>query len=146
MRSDLILMIFDRQVDAQRVYYSIQSMRHSQILGLDKAIVVTRDSAGGISLTLRQDVPDTSPTKGADLRVQIANLLFSPDSEERNTALVKLGLDERFEKRVIKAMDAGKSALLALLRYDDIADRDELLRVLALFRGQILHTTISTEH
>ena len=145
MRSDLILMIFDRQVDTQRVYDAIQSMRHSQILGLDSAIIVTRNHAGEISLFQKRVVSGGQKAKNADVLGEIAELFFAPDSEERRTALVKLGLDERFVARIFREMDVDKSALCALLSYDDIADRDELVGTMALFRGQIYQSTISTE-
>jgi uncharacterized membrane protein len=138
-------MIFDHQMDSQRVYDAIQSMRHSPILGLERAILVTRDSQGEISLYQRRDLPDAPGAKGADELGQIADALFGPDSEERGAALVKMGLDGRFVKGVTREMQAEKSALLALLRYDDVADRDELLRTLRLFKGQILQTTISSK-
>jgi hypothetical protein len=67
---------------------------------------------------------------------EIAELLFGPDSDERGIALARMGLDERFVARVSQVFETDQSALLALLRYEDIADRDELLRTLNLFRGQ----------
>ena len=145
MRSDLIVMIFDRQVDSQRVYDAIQSMRHSPLLGLDSAIIATRDSAGETNLYQRRKVPGATRSGVADALGLIADQLFCPDSEERRATLGKMGLDAGFVERILQAMDRDRPALLVLLGYDDIADRDELVRTLALFRGQIHQSTISSD-
>ena len=81
----------------------------------------------------------------ADALGLIADQIFRPDSEERRATLGKMGLDAGFVERILQAMDRDKTALLALLSYDDIADRDELVRTLALFRGQIYQSTISAD-
>jgi uncharacterized membrane protein len=145
MRSDLIAMVFDCQIDTQRVYDAIQSMRHSPILGLDKAIIVTRDSTGKTSLYQRRDVPTPPEAKDGDVLGLIADLLFGAVVEERMAAWVKAGLDEQFREGVVQAMETYKSALLTLVRYDDIADRDEFLRILTLFKGRVHSTTISAK-
>lgn len=143
MYSDLIAMIFDRHVDTQRVYDAIQSMRHSPILGLGKAVIVNRDSTGRTSLYQRREVPAAPKAKEADVLGLIADLLFGAAADERMATWGKVGLDEQFVESVVRAMETDKSALLALVRYDDIADRDELLRILALFKGRVHQTTMS---
>lgn len=141
MHSDLILMLFDDQVDAQRVYDAIQSMRHSQLLGLDHAIIVSRDNHGEINLFQKRHPSNASWE--TDPLSTIADQIFSSDTEKRQTELSRMGVDDRFAKRIVESLEVSNSALLALLRYEDIADRDELVRTLALFRGQILQTTVS---
>lgn len=57
--------------------------------------------------------PCSSYEEGADVLGETAELLFGPDSEERRTALVRMGLDKRFVARVSQVFEIGQPALLA---------------------------------
>ena len=145
MRSDLILMIFERQGEAQRVYDAIQSMRKEPLLGLENAAVVTKDSAGTVSLYNRRLVPVHQEAASDDLLSLVADLVFGTPPEDVVRALSRAGMDDRFVPRVTWAMKEDSSALLILVRHDSVSDEHELLRTLALFKGVIYQTTLSPE-
>jgi uncharacterized membrane protein len=102
-------------------------------------------SIGKIRMYQGRDVPKDHENTHADQTDVIVRIIFEADSGRRNLALDKIGMDERFADSVLHAIEEEKSALITLMRYEDIADKDELIKVLNLFQGQIYQTTISVE-
>ena len=142
MHNDLIVMTFDREGEAQRVYDSLQSMRKSPLLGLEDAAVVTVDSAGTVNLHQRRKLPAALGTTVSELLGGIADLIFGDPPEEMVRALAKEGLDDRFVEKVARMMGNNSSALLFLVAYNSMGDTGELLGALALFKGKIHQTTL----
>jgi uncharacterized membrane protein len=145
MHNDLIIMTFDREEEAQRVYDSLRSMRKSPLLGLENTAMVTVDSAGSDTFHQKRKLPRDPKTTAGDVLSLMADLIFGNPSEETLRALTKKGLDEGFVEKVGQTMGKNSSALLFLVDYNSMSDTSELLSALALFRGKIHQTTLSSE-
>jgi uncharacterized membrane protein len=139
MNSDLIVMTFDRGEMAQTVYRALQAMRKSQVLGLDAAVILTRDGAGQI----RQQ-PEPIPTTSAGLVGFLADLVFLLPGRAM-PASARGKLDEEFVVEVRSALRNNGSALLFFTHPDSLGDTGEVLNALALFRGRIHQTTLTPQ-
>jgi uncharacterized membrane protein len=140
MDSDLIVVTFDSAGAAGRVRDALKGLPRSRLLGLDNVAVVTKDSAGRVSLPLRQEA---RATQGDAVLCSIVDLVFGSPIEVTTRALVKAGLDERFAEEVVRKMREDCSALLFLVRYDSLSDTGELLKALVPFKGVMHQTTLS---
>ncbi len=145
MHSDLIVVTFDEEEEAQKVYDALQRMRKSQLLALENAAVVSKDSAGKVRSYGPRELTVPPEATGDDLLDLLADLIFGTPPERRVRGLVEAGLDEGFLQEVGRAMGGRSSALLFLVRYDSMGDTDELLSALALFKGKVHQTTLSPE-
>jgi uncharacterized membrane protein len=145
MHNDLIVMTFDREEGARRIYDSLQSMRKSPLLGLEDAAMVTVDSTGSVTFHQKRKLPVAEGATGGDLLSLIADLIFGDVPKEVVRALANGGLDDRFLANVARTMGNNSSALLFLVAYNSMSDTSELLGALALFRGKIHQTTLSSE-
>jgi uncharacterized membrane protein len=137
VNSDLIVMTFDDGKMAETVYGSLRVMRKNQVMGLDESVILTRDGHG------QAQVLPGSPG-GAGLADLLAQLVFA--STER-AVLVRAGvnLDEQFVASVVSALRDCGSALLFFVQSESLSDTGELINALALFRGIIHQTTLSSQ-
>ena len=145
MHNDLIVMTFDREEEAQIVYDSLRSMRKSPLLGLENTAMVTVDSSGSATFHQERKLPGDSEATGGDVLSLMADLIFGDPPEETLRTLTEEGFDERFVEKLARTMGVNSSALLFLVDYNSMSDTSELLSILALFRGKIHQTTLSSE-
>lgn len=145
MQNDLIIMTFDHDEDAQKIYDALHIMRKSPLLGLDDAAMVTVDSNGSATYHRRSKLPSEPDGAYGDLLSLIADLIFVDPTEVLLSAIARMGLDERFLEKVSRMMGNNSSALLFLVAYNSVGDASELLGTLALFKGKIHQTTIPSE-
>lgn len=137
MNSDLIVMSFDHGEMAQTVYNALQAMRKSQVLGLDAAVILTKDGAGQVR---RHPVAPA----GTGLVGLLTDLVFLlPDRVMPASAKGKL--DDEFVVGVRSALRNDSSALLFFVHPDSLGDAGELLNTLELFRGRIHQTTLTPQ-
>ncbi len=73
-------------------------------------------------------------------------MLFGPDSEERRTALVRMGLDKRFVARVTQVSEAptpGSLALFIIVRGE--SNPNAVMAALRPYKGEVYHTSLAPE-
>ena len=142
MKSDLIIVIFAHEDAASQARQALEIMRGKQLFGLEDATLVTKDRAGRTALHQRWDLPAYPRGRQRRLPVLFADAIFGPTSEEGTQRLADAGLDETFLKEVATALEPDGSALLIYIPADSIVDTRRLLDALALFQGELHHTSI----
>ena len=145
MHSHLIVMIFEGEEEAPRVYDSMQRMRGSSLLALEHAAAVTKDDRGRLAVYQKRELSSAGVDPGDDLVSPAIALLFGDPPHEMVQALVKKGFDDRFREQLVQAMDDSCSALLFLITREGQVDRSRLLNVLTLFKGRVFETTLPVE-
>jgi len=145
VQNDLIVMTYYNEAEAQKVINSLRDMRKSQILGLEQASIVTKDSSGKIWLHQKYEISPTRQGNADPILRCFAVLIFNTFPAEIVQNLVDVGLDEEFIHGIAQMMRDHSSALLFYIDHDDIEDKDELLKTLSLFWGNIHQTTISDQ-
>ena len=142
MRNDLIAAAYESVGLAQRIYDSLQNMRKGPLLGLQNVVIVTKSGDGKVTITLKKELPAIPRSTNAEVLTFIAEMIFSDSQSEMVQGLIEEGLDDLFLEKFSRAMDTNSSALLFLLSYNSMSDVDELLSMLALFKGSIYQTTL----
>ena len=145
MYSHLVVVIFEQEDEASRVYDSLQRMRGSSLLGLNEAAVVTADREGTLSVIQKRKLPPAGVGRGDNLASRIINLFFGDPPDEMLQALVREGFDDRFREQVLQAMASDCSALVVLTPRGSQVDRGRLLGILTLFNGKVFETTLPLE-
>ena len=142
MRNDLIAAACESAGLAQRIYDSLQNMRKGPLMGLQNVVIVTKSGDGIVTITLKKELPATPRNTNAEILTFIAEMIFSDSQSEMVQGLIEEGLDDLFLEKFSRAMATNSSALLFLLSYNSMNDVDELLSMLALFKGSIYQTTL----
>lgn len=145
MRYDLIAAAYESEGMAQRIYDSLQNMRNGPLLGLQNVMIATKSGDGKVTITLKKELPAASKTSDAELLNFIAEMIFTDSENEMVQELAEEGLDALFLERFSRALDLKSSALLFLVSFTSMSDVDELLNMLALFKGRIYQTTLSPQ-
>ena len=145
MRSHLIVMTYEGEGEAARVYDALQRMRASPLLGLEHAATVTRDGQGRLAVTQRRERTPAGRGPGDDLTSSAITLLFGDPPDELVQVLIAKGFDGRYREQVAQAVGNNSSALLVLMTQDSQVDRTRLLGILTLFKGRVYETTLPLE-
>ena len=142
MHSHLIVMTFEGEREASRVYDALQRMRAGPLLGLERAAIVSSDSQGRLAVTQRWALSRARNDPDSDLAGSAAALLFGDPPDDLLHSLAGKGFDDRFREQILQAMPDNSSALLILMSRDGQVDRGRLLGTLTLFKGQLFETTL----
>jgi uncharacterized membrane protein len=142
VNSDLVIVTFPQEDEAFQARQALEIMRGKQLFGLDNAALVTRDRSGRAAVHQRWDLPAYPRGRRGRLPVLFADAIFGPAPELGAQRLAEAGLDESFLKEVVKALDPDGSALLIYIPSDSIVDTRRLLDALALFEGELHHTSM----
>ena len=145
MLNDLIVIAFDNQADAEKVWEALKVKRNRKFLGLLNSVIVTRDSAGKVIVHLQRQLPIDQADPGSQIPGLLANLLFGTPPEEGPQKLVDAGLDERFVNMVASALEPDSSMLINYIRQDSLVDTQQVLEALNQFNGTLHHTTVPAE-
>lgn len=145
MQHDLIVFVSDGEREAQRVQEALQGMRKSPLLGVNRVVMIRKDSNGRVSVLQRRDLSSDSDRKNVQVLDHLAELIFGEPSPAVLDGLERAGLDTRVLSLIGTQIPSGSSALLFLLDRDGMEDTDELLDALSLFRGMTYRTTLSEE-
>ena len=151
MNSDVIVMTFDDEDEAEKVLEAMQSMRKEPLLSLEQAVVVTRERGGKVKLRQTRDLTGGGTVAGESVLSLLAALIFGRslgtvwgvEVSQVVHSLTEMGFDEKFMDAVDRTMGDNTSAILVLVRRDSPSDPDEVLKVLTLFKGKIHQTTLS---
>jgi uncharacterized membrane protein len=142
MHSHLIIMIFEKEEEAPRVYDALQQMRGSPLLGLENAVAMTKDGHGNLAVTQKRKLPPTGVVQHDDLTSLTIASLFGEPPDEMLQLLTRKGFDDCFREQVVRAMANHSSALIILISQDSQVDRGQLLGILKLFKGKVCETTL----
>ena len=142
MHSHLVVMTFEGEREASRVYDALQRMRAGPLLGLEHAAIVSCDGQGRLAVTQRRELARDRKDPDSYLAGSAAALLFGDLPEELVQSLANKGFDARFREQIIQALSDNYSALLILMPRDGQVDRGRLLGTLTLFKGQLFETTL----
>ena len=146
MNNDLIIMIFDKEEGAMIAKGALETRRHSQLLGVSNAVIVTRNMTGEVAVQLPRHLPRQSPNHLTDPSTQMPDLLVSAifvnPPEENLKMLVDAGMDERFIKLVRSELEPGTSMIFYYIRQDSLVDTLQVLEALNQFNGKLTHTTV----
>jgi uncharacterized membrane protein len=145
MHSHLIVMTFEGEEEAPRVYEAFQRMRGSPLLGLEHAAAVTKDSHSRIAVFQKRYLSRTGVDPGDDLVSSAIALLFGDPPDEVVQVLIEKGFDDRFRQQIAQATGDNSSALLILMARDSNVDRSRLFGILTLFKGIVFETTLPLE-
>ena len=145
MNSDLIIITFPQEDEAFQAQQALEIMRGKQLFGLENTALVTRDRTGQAAVHQRWGLPAYPRNPRRRLPVLFADAIFGGIPEVGMKKQVDAGLDEMFLKEVATALDPDGSALLIYIPPDSIVDTRRLLDALALFDGNLHHTSIPAE-
>jgi uncharacterized membrane protein len=145
MHSHLIVMTFEGEEDAPRVYEAFQRMRGIPLLGLEHAAALTKDSRGRLAVFQKRDLSRTGVDPGDDLLRSAIALLFGDPPDEVVQVLIEKGFDDRFRGQIAQATGDNSSALLILMARESNVDRSRLFGILTLFKGIVFETTLPLE-
>jgi uncharacterized membrane protein len=142
MYGSLIVMTFEREDEAPRVYETLQRMRSSPLPDPANVAAVTKDSQGRLAVTQKRELLPAGQAAGDKSFSSAISLLFGEPPEEQLQALAKDGFDDVFRQRVRETMGNNSSALLILMKRGTQVDRGRLFGILNLFDGQVSETTL----
>lgn len=148
--SNLIIIIFDNEDDADKVRESARQLQGQNLLSLDDSAVVVKDANGKISVRNELDRGVKVGAIGGGLIGLMLGFIFFPLSGLIVGALggalvgrmVDLGVDPKFVKDVEEAMHPSSSAIFLLVRE---ANSNAALAALKPYKGTLYHTSLSTE-
>jgi uncharacterized membrane protein len=142
MYSKLIVMTFEREDEAPRVYETLQRMRGSPLPSLEDVAAVTKDRRGRLTVTQKRELPPPGKARGDALFSSAIALLFGELPDQTLQTLVEDGFDDFFRQRVLETVGENCSILLILKRRGSQVDRGRLFGILSLFNGQVFETTL----
>ena len=151
MKGSLIVITFPQPDRAETVYDALQAMRRRALYSLNEALVVTKNRGGRVRLHHTHTLANTSSPHMLDV---IVGLIFADEGDEENgrnsqneikANLAQNGFDLKFLDILGHAMEEESSAIFFLVKNAGVGDADEIIKVLALFHGNIAQTTISPQ-
>jgi uncharacterized membrane protein len=145
MNSELIVMTFRYPDKADTVLAAIRAMRKSPILCLSSVVVATRDHTGEITVRPGQEPDAAQEDRDTQLLLVLAELILRAPAPDAIDAFIDRGMDGRFVSEIVKNMEGESSALFVLARENSVSDAGETHSTLALFRGRIHQTSLSSE-
>ena len=145
MNSELIVMTFRYPDKADTVLAAIRAMRKSPILCLSSVVVADRERAGEVTVRPGQEPDTAQEDRDTQLLLVLAELILRAPAPDASDAFIDRGLDGRFVSEIVKNMEGESSALFVLARENSVSDAGETHSTLALFRGRIHQTSLSSE-
>jgi uncharacterized membrane protein len=145
MLNDLIVIAFDNEADAEKVWGALKVIRNRKSLGVLNSVIVTRDRAGKVIVQLQRQLPVDQTDPGSQMPGLLANLLFGTPTDEGPQKLVDAGLDERFVKMMASTLNPDSSMIINYIRQDSLVDTQQVLETLNQFNGTLHHTTVPAE-
>jgi len=140
----LVAIVFDKPSRASEVLVNLLHLQQEGALRLGDAVVIAKDDAGRAKI---HETVDVTPGKGALIGGWwgvLASLLVGPFAIAGGAAvgalygkLVDKGLADDWIKQMAEWLDAGRSALLLLVTFDNKA---EVLRELGRYEGEVAAT------
>ena len=145
MNNELIVMTFRDPHEADTVLAAVRAMRKSPILCLSSVLVVTKDHTGEITVRPGQEPDAAQEDRDTQLLLVLTELILRAPAPDAIDAFIDRGMDGRFVSEIVKNMEGESSALFVLARENSVSDAGETHSTLALFRGRIHQTSLSSE-
>ncbi|MCJ7659390.1 MAG: hypothetical protein MUO67_09595 [Anaerolineales bacterium] len=145
MSITLIVKTFNQEKQASRVLETIRASRESKHLGLQNAVVVTRDQARLVTLYQSWQLPATPGDPDCQLAKMFAETIFSGYPKIKLERLIAAGLDERFLNELVNSLRLDGSALLIFIPRSSLIDDHQLLDLLSSFDGTLHKTTFTQQ-
>lgn len=150
--SDLIVIAFDDQAQAEAAYNEVQSLQNDLVVELAGLALVKVDGEGKTHV----EYPGTVGKVGAGAAggalfgtligilffIPLAGLIFGGLFGALFAGLDKSGLDAQFRDRVKSTVTAGKSAVVI---YATKLTEDKFAAALAPYQGTVVQTSLSEE-
>ena len=148
--SNLIVIAFDNEHDAERVRDELGNMQKQELIKLDDAAVVIRKMDGKVKVKQATSLVGAGALGGAFWGMLIGLLFLAPwlglaigaAAGGISGKLIDTGVDDKFIKEVGNSISPGNSAIFLLVRK---AVADKVIPQLARYKGRILQTSLSME-
>jgi uncharacterized membrane protein len=148
--SDLIVVGFNDEHQAEDVRRRLIKMQHEYLVDLEDAVVAVRDQEGKVKLHQIHNLTAAGAISGGFWGALIGLLFLSPilgaaigaGAGAVGGALSDLGIDDNFMKELAGHLAPGSSALFVLVRK---MTTDKVLPQLQGMGGKIIQTSLSNE-
>lgn len=148
--SDLVVLSFQTEEEAQKVLESLKQGKKEGLLQIDDAAVITKDADGKVHVKNQISRGTWTATGVGGLLGLLLGTIFFPVGGLilglAGGALVgrmmNLGVDGKFVKDVQEQLTPGSSALFVLISKEHGSAEMAILRQ---YEGKVLQTTLSTE-
>jgi uncharacterized membrane protein len=148
--SSLVVITFDNVEEAGRVRETLRSIEKGDYLSLNDSAVVVKDEEGKVSVQNQVDRGVKVGAVGGGVLGLLIGSVFFPFGGLLLGAvagavlgkMVDSGVDQRFVADVSADLVPGSSAIFILVRE---ADPEVAIAALRPYKGQIYHTSLSTE-
>ena len=148
--SALIVIVFDNAEEAGKVRKVIREDQKQDLIELDDSAVIVKDANGKIHVDNELDRGvKVGAVAGGILGVLLGGLFFplaglviGAAGGAGVGALTDLGIQKSFVKEVSESIQPDNSALFLLVRS---ANRNAVLASLKPYKGEVYHTSLSTE-
>ncbi|HEY2107405.1 MAG TPA: DUF1269 domain-containing protein [Candidatus Binataceae bacterium] len=148
--SDLIVVGFNDEHQAEDVRQRLIKMQHEYLVDLEDAVVAVRDQEGKVKLHQIHNLTAAGAISGGFWGALIGLLFLSPilgaaigaGAGAVGGALSDLGIDDNFMKELAGHLAPGSSALFVLVRK---MTTDKVLPQLQGMGGKIIQTSLSNE-
>lgn len=154
MNNDLIVITFDDEDEAEKVLVALQAMRKKRILSLDDTVIVTKSIKGQVKLHQTLDLTPGTEGLSSSVLGLFAALVFGNSAggtiwgfnvDQAITVLKGMGVDDKLLTEIEHSMGNHSSAIFFHVKKDSMSDPDEVVKVLAQFKGRIHQTTLPIE-
>jgi uncharacterized membrane protein len=146
--SDLVVITFDSEDEAEEVLESLQAEAEGNGIKLDDSAIVVKDVDGEIHVKNALDRGTKVGAVGGGLLGlligfvtggPIGSLLIGAIGGALGGNLANLAIDREFEQEVSEALTPGTSALFIMVRDDD---PHETIEALDPYHGQVYYTSL----
>jgi uncharacterized membrane protein len=146
--ANLVVITFDNEEEASEVREAL--LKQKEYISLDDSAVVVKDEEGKVHVKNQTDRGVLVGAVGggviglllASVFFPLAGLLVGAVGGALVGRTMDLGIDQKFVQDVSEALQPGTSALFIIARE---ARPDVALATLKPFKGQVYHTSLSTE-
>jgi uncharacterized membrane protein len=118
--SDLIAIAYPDQYTAETVRETLSDLVAQHVIELEDAVVVTRDEEGKVKL----------------------HQAVQPAAKGAAGALIDIGIDDKFMKRLGRSLTPGGAALILLVRK---VTPDKVLPHIQRYGGEVIQTSLNEE-
>ena len=148
--SDLLVVGYNDEHQAEEVRLKLLKMQHEYLVNLDDAVVAVRDKEGKVKLHQIHNLTAAGAISGGFWGALIGLLFLSPilgaaigaGAGAIGGTLSDIGIDDNFMKELAGTLQPGSSALFVLVRK---MTPDKVLPQLQGMGGKILQTSLSNE-
>ena len=148
--SNIVAIAYPDKATAEEVRATLAQMSTEHLLGLEDAVVVTREDGGKVKLHQAVKPAAGGAAGGALWGGLIGLIFFAPllgmavgaAAGAAGGAATDLGINDRFMKDLGAKLEPGKAALIVLVHG---VTTDKVLPRISQYGGEVLQTSLTTE-